>query len=95
MATKALNFKMEESEILAMKEVASVFNMSVTDLVKNGVREYIEELKKDPFYRLTANIQDADEAESSEILSAINNLSDDDLSISSSKSIHLQAENEK
>ena len=95
MAMKALNFKMEESEILTMKEVAGVFNMSVTDLVKNGVHEYIEELKKDPFYRLTANIQDADEAESSEILSAINSLSDDDLSISSSRSVHLQTGSEK
>ena len=54
MAMKALNFKMEESEILAMKEAASVFNMSVTDLVRNGVREYIDELKKDPFYRLVS-----------------------------------------
>ena len=87
MATKALNFKLEESEILAMKEVASVFNMSMTDLVRNGVREYIEELKKDPFYRLTANIQDADEAESAEILSAMEGMSDDDLTISSSRMI--------
>ena len=86
MAMKVLNIKMEESEILAMKEAAGVFNMSMTDLVRNGVREYIEELKKDPFYRLTANVRDADEAETSEILSAIDNLSDDDLTISSSTS---------
>ena len=89
MALKALNFKMEESEILVMKEVASIFNMSVTDLVRNGVQEYIEELKKDPFYRLTVNVQDADEAETAEILSAVDNLSDDDLTISSSTSFKL------
>ena len=86
MALKALNFKMEESEILAMKEAASVFNMSVTELVRNGVREYIDELKKDPFYRLTANVQDADEAESAEILAAVEKLSDNDLTVSSSTS---------
>ena len=89
MAMKALNFKMEESEILAMKEAAGVFNMSMTDLVRNGVREYIEELKKDPFYRLTANVRDAEEAEAAEILSAVDNLSDDDLTISSSASFRL------
>ena len=89
MALKALNFKMEESEILAMKEAAGVFNMSMTDLVRNGVREYIEELKKDPFYRLTANVRDAEEAEAAEILSAVDNLSDDDLTISSSTSFKL------
>ena len=89
MAMKALNFKMEESEILAMKEAAGVFNMSMTDLVRNGVREYIEELKKDPYYRLTANVRDAEEAEAAEILSAVDNLSDDDLTIASSSSFRL------
>ena len=89
MAVKALNFKLEESEILEMKEVASVFNMSLTDLVRNGVHEYIKGLKKDPFYRLTENVQDADEAESAEILSAVDSLSDDDLRISSSSSLTL------
>ena len=89
MAVKALNFKMEEEEILKMKEVAQVFNMSVTDLVRNGVNQYIEELKKDPFYRLTVNVQDADEAETSEILSEMDGLSDDDLKISSSKTLSL------
>ena len=86
MAMKALNFKMEESEILAMKEAASIFNMSVTDLVRNGVRKYIAELKTDPFYHLTVNVRDADETEAVEILSVVENLSDDDLTISSSTS---------
>ena len=88
---KALNFKMEESEILAMKEVASIFNMSVTDLVRNSVRKYIDELKKDPFYRLMANVRAAEEAEAAEILSVVENLSDDDLTISSSTSFRLCA----
>jgi hypothetical protein len=89
MATKALNIKIEEDEIYDMKKVASVFNMSVTDLVKNAVREYISELKKDPFYRLTANIEDASSEESSEILNMLNNMSDDDLTITSSKQFHV------
>ena len=45
MATKALNFKMDEADILDMKQVAAVFNMSITDLVKRAVSEYIAELK--------------------------------------------------
>ena len=85
MAMKALNFKMEESEILTMKEVADVFHMSVSDLVRNGVMGYIDELKKDPLYRLTMNIRDASPEESDEILTAVESLSDDDLSISSAK----------
>ena len=85
MAKKAMNFKMEEAEILDMKYVASVFNMSVTDLIKNAVRENLAELKRDPFYRLTANVQDASEEETTEILTEIDGLTDDDLTISSRK----------
>jgi hypothetical protein len=85
MATRALNFKMDEAEIMDMKEVAAVFNMSITDLVKNAVKEYVTELKKDPFYRLTANVQEASKEESEEILAAIEEMSDDDLTITSTK----------
>lgn len=85
MSTKAVNFKMEESELLDMKRVASVFNKSLTELIREGVREYVEKLKKDPFYRLTMNVEDASEEESAEILSEIEGLTDDDLVISSSR----------
>ena len=85
MATKAMNFKMEEADIRDMKAVAGVYNMSVTDLIKNAVRQYIAELKKDPFYRLTTNIQEASAEESKEILGEIDGLTDDDLTIASVK----------
>lgn len=85
MATRALNFKMDDTDIIDMKHVARVFNMSVTDLVKNAVREYISELKRDPFYRLTANVEEASSEESEEILAELEGLSDDDLSIASTK----------
>jgi hypothetical protein len=81
MATKALNFKMEETEIVNMKEVAGVFNMSLTELVKNAIDDYLAKLKKDPYYRLTANVQDASDEESEEILAEIEGMSDDDLNI--------------
>jgi hypothetical protein len=85
MATKAMNFKMDEAEIMDMKQIAGVFNMSVTDLIKNAVREYIAELKKDPLYRLTVNVQEASEEESENIMSEINEMTDDDLTIVSTK----------
>lgn len=85
MATKALNFKMDEMDITELKHIASVYHMTVTDIIKEGIREYIERLKADPFYKLTSNIEDADEYETEEILETISNLSDDDLTISSSK----------
>lgn len=85
MARKALNFKMEETDIIDMKTVAGIYNMSVTDLIKNAVKEYLENLKRDPFYRLTANVQQASPDETEEILAKIENMTDDDLTIVSTK----------
>ena len=85
MATKALNFKMDEADINDMKRVAGVFNISVTDLVKQAVKEYIEELKNDPFYRLTVNVEDASAEETEEIFAEIDRMNDDDLSITSTR----------
>ena len=89
MATRVVNFKMDETEIRDIKQVAGVFNMSVTDLIKNAVREYLAELKSDPFYRLTANVQDASDEEAAEILNEIEGLTEDDLSIASTKRFTL------
>lgn len=85
MAAKALNFKMDEIEISDMKHVAAVYHMTITDLIRDAVSEYLEKLKSDPFYRLTACVEEADEEETAEILESINSLDDDDLSIASSK----------
>ena len=89
MATKAMNFKMEEADIMDMKQVASVFNITVTDIIKKGVKEYVEKLKKDPFYRLTVNVEEASAEETEEILTEMNSLSDDDLAIASTKQFTL------
>ena len=85
MAVKAMNFKMDEAEILDMKNVASVFHMTVTDVIKEAVREYVDKMKNDPFYRLTANVEYASAEETAEILEEIKGLSDDDLTISSTR----------
>ncbi|MBR3404260.1 MAG: hypothetical protein IKG91_03100 [Firmicutes bacterium] len=89
MATKALNFKLDENEISDMKKVAGVFNMSTTDLVKQALKAYIDELKRDPFYRLTVNVEDAAAEEADEILTEIESMSDDDLSIVSVKHVSM------
>ena len=89
MSVKAMNFKMDEAEIQEMKQVAGVYHMTVTDLIKNAVKSYINELKDDPFYRLTAHVQEASAEESDEILSAVGELTDDDLTISSSRRFSL------
>lgn len=87
MATKVLNFRMDEKEMVDLKKVAAVFNISVTDLVKNAIGEHVAKLKKDPFYRLTANVENASEAETEEVLKELESMSDDDLAIASVKHV--------
>ena len=85
MAVRAMNFKMDEVQINDIKHVASVYHMTITDLIKEAVSEYLVKMKEDPFYRLTANVEEADAAESAEILDAISSMENDDLAISSSE----------
>ena len=81
MATKSINFKLDEKHIKAMKQVASVFHMTMTDIVNEALDSYLPTMQKDPFFRLTASVEAASKTESEEILSEIEKLSDDDLEI--------------
>lgn len=85
MAVKAINFKIDEAELAEIRQVSSVFNMTQTEIVKNAIRQYIAKLKKDPFYRLTSKVKDADQTETKEVLSHIDQMSDDDLEIVSTE----------
>ena len=85
MATRAMNVKMEESMIRAVRKAASVYNLTITEIVKEALDEYLEKLQSDPFYRLTVNVEEASEDESEEILEELNALTDDDLTISLKK----------
>ena len=87
MSTKAMNFKMDENDINDLKGVAAVYNMTVTEIIKEALKEYVEKLKEDPFYRLSVNVKEASAEESAEIIDDIKNLSDDDLTITTSKKI--------
>lgn len=85
MATKAMNIKMDEGRILEIKDVAAVFHMTITDVINEALNEYLSKVKQDPFYRLTANVKDVSADESVEILSELETMTDDDLTISSTR----------
>jgi len=89
MAVKAMNFKMDEMEIAEMKNIGAVYHMSLTQIVREALKEYIGKMKADPFYKLTANVMNADEEETAEILREIGNLSDEDLEIASVEQVHV------
>ena len=78
---KAINLRMNEAEIFDIKKLASVFGMTMTDVIREAIKEYLEKMKQNPFYKLTNNIQEASPEESEDILAEIDALTDDDLSI--------------
>lgn len=69
---------LSSDEIADMKKTASVFKMSPADFVRNAVREYVEQKKQEPFYRFTADVEEADPEEAAEILALIDNMTEDD-----------------
>ena len=87
MATKAINLKLDESRILDLKNVASVFHMTMTDVVNEALDAYLPTMKNDPFYKLTANVAEASKEESEEILAEIDALTDDDLEIAATEHV--------
>ena len=89
MTMRAVNLKMEETEMDDVRMVATDIHMTMTDVSMEDVKEYTTEMKYDAFYRLTANVQNASGEETAETLTEIENLSDDDLSISSVRRVSI------
>ena len=65
-------------EIADMKKTAAVFKMSPADFVRKDVREYIEQKKHEPYYRMTADIDEADPEETEELLALLDSMTEDD-----------------
>ena len=74
MTVKTLRLRLNENELADVRQVASVFHMSVNKVFREAVREYINLKKHSPFYRL-ANVDEASPEESAEILATIESLS--------------------
>lgn len=81
MTVKALSFRANESEIAEIKKAASMFQMSVAGLMREAVREFIENRRKEEFFRRLENVEEASPEESAEILAMIDSLTDDDREI--------------
>lgn len=81
MATKSISMRLDSNELEEAQKIAKIYNTTLTDIMKHALREYIDEKKKDPFYRLTANIPETTEEEGKEIFKELDEMSDDDLKI--------------
>ncbi len=91
MAVKTLRLKLNENELADVRQVASVFHMSVNKVLREAVRGYVDIKKQSPLYRLTDNIEEASPEESAEILAMIENMTDDDWETASTKYFEVEA----
>ena len=65
--------------------------VTVTESWNEAAQSKLAEMRNDPFYRLTENVEDASEEETEEVLDIISKLSADDLAVSSSEVIAVWA----
>ena len=96
MMTKALSFRVDDRDIAEIKQAASMYQMSVAGLLREAVREFIEnrktaKKKKEDFFKRLENIEEASPEESAEILAMIENMTDDDWETASVKHVVLSA----
>ena len=89
MATKSVNLRLENAQVLEIKKIAEAFQMSFTDVVRNALDEYLPKMERDPFYRLTANVREVSDKENEELAETIASLTDEDLQIEATETVRL------
>ena len=89
MATKPVNLRLDEAQIMDIKEVAGIFSMSFTDVIREAVKDYLVKMKKDPFYRLTSNISEVTDEENKELVSELSSLTEDDMKVAETEVIRV------
>ncbi len=85
---KTMSVKLDENIISEIKKISSIFEISYSDFIRNAVEKAIEEKQKDFMYRMN-NVPYATDEEEQEIMSALSELSDDDLKIARIEKITL------
>ncbi len=83
-----MSVKLDETSVREIKKIASIFDMSYSDFIRNAIEKAIAEKQNDFMYRMS-NVAYATEEEEKEIISALAELSDDDLQIASVEKIIL------
>ncbi len=77
---KTMSVKLDESMICEIKKISSIFEISYSDFIREAVEKAIAEKQKDFMYRMS-NVPYASDEEEKEIMSALSELSDDDLQV--------------
>ena len=64
-----------------IREVSKIYNITTAELIREGIKNILTNKKNDIYFKLITNKTECDEKESAEIMSKINNLSEEDLTV--------------
>ncbi len=85
---KTMSIKFNETMIEDIKNIASVFNISYSDFIRNAVKKEIEDKKEDFMFKMN-KVEYCSEEEEKEILEYLSNIENEDLEIAERKIIEL------
>ena len=78
---KAISLRLDEDMLDEIREVSKIYNITATELIREGIKNILTNKKYDIYFKLITNKTECDEKESAEIMSKINNLSEEDLTV--------------
>ena len=78
---KAISLRLDEDMLDEIREVSKIYNITATELIREGIKNILTNKKNDIYFKLITNKTECDEQESAEIMSKINNLSEEDLTV--------------
>lgn len=87
---KAISLRLDENMLQEIKEVSNIYNIPSSELIRKGIEMILKEKKSEAYYRLTANIQEATEEETKEIMDKLNSYTDKDLEIVEHESVVIK-----
>ena len=78
---KAISLRLDEDMLDEIREVSKIYNITTAELIREGIKNILTNKKNDIYFKLITNKTECDEKESAEIMSKINNLSEEDLTV--------------
>ena len=78
---KAISLRLDGDMLDEIREVSKIYNITATELIREGIKNILTNKKNDIYFKLITNKTECDEKESAEIMSKINNLSEEDLTV--------------
>ena len=66
---KAISLRLDEDMLDEIREVSKIYNITATELIREGIKNILNNKKNEIYFKLISNKTEYDEKESSEIIS--------------------------